>query len=257
MENSLGSAFVAVFAVSGSVVLVAMRVHKHLLSDFMNKLELEIDKDQAKKKVMFSNKVVELGSQNKDKFDDESLESMPLNWQVLYKGILSNKTLRAISYMSLSPNGSPSSSSPPSLSSAQNLEIPNGEEVILGNKDSVNRYVDSLMKTSVSKTEQFLDNIVEKRLSDPTSDAFVKDCLLVCKEVYENAVNAMKKTMEDIEKGFYYIANVDLSALSTNLETCMDCVKEIYGEDQEFIKFDNWAEKITNDALEKIAGFSS
>ncbi|XP_060174586.1 uncharacterized protein LOC132605460 [Lycium barbarum] len=112
MENSLGSAFVAVFAVSGSVVLLAMRVHKHLLSDFMNKLELEIDEDQAKKKVMFSNKIVELGSQNKDKFhdyhhssrkhrknhgessDDESLESMPLNWQVLYKGILSNKTLR-------------------------------------------------------------------------------------------------------------------------------------------------------------------
>ncbi|XP_055809354.1 uncharacterized protein LOC129877843 [Solanum dulcamara] len=94
MENSLGSAFVAVFAVSGSVALLAMKVHKHLLSDFMNKLELQIDKDQAKKKVMFSNKVVELGSQNKDKFDDESLESMPLNWQVLYKGILNNKNLR-------------------------------------------------------------------------------------------------------------------------------------------------------------------
>ncbi|XP_070021514.1 uncharacterized protein [Nicotiana sylvestris] len=100
MEKSLGSAFVAVFAVSGSVILLAMRVHKHLLSDFMNKLqELEIDKGQAKKKVIFSNKVVELGSENKDghisrkhrinygeSSDDESLESMPLNWQALYKG---------------------------------------------------------------------------------------------------------------------------------------------------------------------------
>ncbi|MCD9644037.1 hypothetical protein HAX54_032008 [Datura stramonium] len=109
MEKSLGSAFVAVFAVSGSVVLLAITIHKRLLSDFMNKLELEIDKDQAKKKVVFSNKVVELGSKNKDKFDhgskkkkkknhgessssnDESLESMPLNWQILYKGILNNK----------------------------------------------------------------------------------------------------------------------------------------------------------------------
>ncbi|XP_075104158.1 uncharacterized protein LOC142178472 [Nicotiana tabacum] len=112
MEKSLGSAFVAVFAVSGSVVLLAMRVHKHLLSDFMNKLqELEIDKDQTKKKVIFSNKVVELGSENNkdegddhisrkhminygESSDDESLESMPLNWQALYKGILHNKTLR-------------------------------------------------------------------------------------------------------------------------------------------------------------------
>ncbi|KAK6778800.1 hypothetical protein RDI58_025518 [Solanum bulbocastanum] len=94
MENSLGCAFMAVFAVSGSVVLLAMKVHQHLLSDFINKLETQIDKNQAKKKVMFSNKVVELGSQNKDKFDDESLESMPLNWQVLYKGILNNKNLR-------------------------------------------------------------------------------------------------------------------------------------------------------------------
>ncbi|CAN4118728.1 unnamed protein product [Withania somnifera] len=104
MENSLGSAFVAVFAVSGSVVLLAMKVHKHLLSDFMNKLEFEIDKNEAKKKVLFSTKVVELGSQNKDKSDDyssrkkkdESLKSMPLNRQLLYKGILNdNNILRA------------------------------------------------------------------------------------------------------------------------------------------------------------------
>lgn len=42
MENSLGSAFMAVFAVSGSVVLLAMKVHQHLLSNFINKLELQI-----------------------------------------------------------------------------------------------------------------------------------------------------------------------------------------------------------------------
>lgn len=45
---------------------------------------------------MFCNKVVELGSQNKDKSNDESLESMPLNRQVLYKGILNNKNLRRL-----------------------------------------------------------------------------------------------------------------------------------------------------------------
>ncbi|KAK4725226.1 hypothetical protein R3W88_028005 [Solanum pinnatisectum] len=160
----------------------------------------------------------------------------------------------AISYISSSPNGSPSLS--PSPSSSLNLERPNGN-VQLGNKELVNNYVDSLMETTVTKTEQFLNNVVEKRLTDPAADAFVKDCLLVCKEVYENAVDAMKKTMVDVDSGAYYSANVDLSALSTDLETCMDCVKEIYGDDQEFIKFDDWAGKVTVDAMEKIVGFSS
>ncbi|KAK6778801.1 hypothetical protein RDI58_025519 [Solanum bulbocastanum] len=150
-----------------------------------------------------------------------------------------------ISYISSSPNGSPSP--PPSL---------NGN-VQLGNKESVNNYVDSLMETTVTKTEQFLNNVVEKRLTDPAANAFVKDCLLVCKEVYENAVDAMKKTIVDVNSGAYYSANVDLSALSTDLEICMDCVKEFYGDDQEFIKFDDWAGKVTVDAMEKIVGFSS
>lgn len=158
----------------------------------------------------------------------------------------------AISYISLPPNGSPSASPSPS----QNLEMPNGN-VQLNDKESVHKYVDSLMQTSVTKTEQFLNSVVEKRLTDPAADAFAKDCLLVCKEVYGNAVDAMQKTMKDLDKEAFYSANVDLSALGTDLQTCMDCVKEIYGDDQEFIKFDNWAEKVTNDALAKVVGFSS
>lgn len=41
-NNSLGIGFMAVFAVSGSVALLAMQVHKRLLSDFMKKMEFEI-----------------------------------------------------------------------------------------------------------------------------------------------------------------------------------------------------------------------
>ncbi|KAK9194002.1 hypothetical protein WN944_004704 [Citrus x changshan-huyou] len=42
MGASMGMGFMAVFAVSGSVVLVASQVHKRLLSDFMKKIESEI-----------------------------------------------------------------------------------------------------------------------------------------------------------------------------------------------------------------------
>lgn len=40
MESSLG--FMAVFAVSGSVVFLASQFHKRLLSDYLDKFELEI-----------------------------------------------------------------------------------------------------------------------------------------------------------------------------------------------------------------------
>lgn len=43
MESFLGSSFMAVFAVSGSVVLLSMQVHKRLLSNFMKKIEFEIN----------------------------------------------------------------------------------------------------------------------------------------------------------------------------------------------------------------------
>lgn len=44
MEGSagIGVGFMAVFAVSGSAVLIALQLHKRLLSDFMKKIESEI-----------------------------------------------------------------------------------------------------------------------------------------------------------------------------------------------------------------------
>jgi len=38
----MGLGFMAAFAVSGSVVLIARQVHKRLLSDFMKKMEVEL-----------------------------------------------------------------------------------------------------------------------------------------------------------------------------------------------------------------------
>lgn len=43
MESSLG--FMAVFAVSGSVVFLASQFHKRLLSDYMDKFDFEIRKN--------------------------------------------------------------------------------------------------------------------------------------------------------------------------------------------------------------------
>ncbi|CAF2046980.1 unnamed protein product [Brassica rapa] len=67
MESSLG--FMAVFAVSGSVVFVASQFHKRLLSDYLDKFELEIRSPEnaaMKKKVRFAADVVEPSGNNKE-----------------------------------------------------------------------------------------------------------------------------------------------------------------------------------------------
>ncbi|KAJ7971356.1 putative Transmembrane protein [Quillaja saponaria] len=123
MENSMGAGFMAVFAVSGSMLLLIHQVHKRLLSDFMRKFEFELggmlddcddqEKHQTKKKVRFAHDVLEPSSDNKDyrkrcmakaqakaarvlvMKDREKLEViMPLNRLALYKGIIEYKTLK-------------------------------------------------------------------------------------------------------------------------------------------------------------------
>ncbi|GAV63895.1 hypothetical protein CFOL_v3_07413 [Cephalotus follicularis] len=133
MESSMG--FMAVFAVSGSVILIARQVHKRLVSDFMKKLEhelggigmkniqyeLESKNFGRKKKVRFADDVMEPSSNNKeyrrrhltkaangdkslkmeecDHVTSENLygaqleDTMPLNRQILYKGVLQYKSL--------------------------------------------------------------------------------------------------------------------------------------------------------------------
>ncbi|KAF3442782.1 hypothetical protein FNV43_RR16699 [Rhamnella rubrinervis] len=80
MEGSMGVGFMAVFAVSGSVVLVAHQVHKRLFSNFMKTIEFELNGTlyphapkrcdeknmQGKKTVRFAEDVVEPSSDNKE-----------------------------------------------------------------------------------------------------------------------------------------------------------------------------------------------
>ncbi|KAL2229241.1 uncharacterized protein LOC105161695 [Sesamum indicum] len=116
MDSSLGTGFMAVFAASGSVVLLAMQVHKRLLSNFMKQMEFEFKnstvgvKDEPKKKVRFADEetVADQRSCGKKHMsrpaaaagaaarynNNENLEGMPQNWQVMYKGILQCRNLR-------------------------------------------------------------------------------------------------------------------------------------------------------------------
>lgn len=92
MESSIG--FMTVFAVSGSVVLLAAQLHKRLLSDYMDKLEPQHPNKEMKakkKKVSFAEDMVEPSGNNeeyrrsfrKSKMDDERRRRIPQKSRVL------------------------------------------------------------------------------------------------------------------------------------------------------------------------------
>ncbi|CAL9235688.1 unnamed protein product [Arabidopsis halleri] len=66
MESSIG--FMTVFAVSGSVVLLAAQLHKRLLSDYIDKLEPQHPNKEKKKKkkVSFAEDMVEPSGNNEE-----------------------------------------------------------------------------------------------------------------------------------------------------------------------------------------------
>ncbi|PIN07836.1 hypothetical protein CDL12_19593 [Handroanthus impetiginosus] len=109
MDNSLKTGFMAVFAVSGSVVFLAMQAHKRLLSNFIKEMEFEIKnpitgaaKDEPKKKVRFADEAAAEKTYGKKHpvraTTGENLEGMPQNWQVMYKGILQYRNLKGNIY---------------------------------------------------------------------------------------------------------------------------------------------------------------
>ncbi|XP_030512512.1 uncharacterized protein LOC115726670 [Rhodamnia argentea] len=109
MENSMGVGLLAVCAVSGSVALIALQVQKRLLSDFMKKIESELQglgtsqKYKTKKKVQFAEDVIEPSSNNREyrrskcqAKTDQGFD-MPANRQVLYKGLVQHRMHRGCS----------------------------------------------------------------------------------------------------------------------------------------------------------------
>ncbi|XP_050229789.1 uncharacterized protein LOC126678918 [Mercurialis annua] len=112
-SNNMGFGFITAFAVSGSVVFIARQVHKRLISNFMKEIELELmgqrrsSTCQEKKRVRFAEDVINHENENRSrkllKMEDyvrnynhgaKKMEAMPLNRQVLYKGIVEYRTLK-------------------------------------------------------------------------------------------------------------------------------------------------------------------
>uniref|UniRef100_A0A3Q7IL65 Pectinesterase inhibitor domain-containing protein n=1 Tax=Solanum lycopersicum TaxID=4081 RepID=A0A3Q7IL65_SOLLC len=109
---------------------------------------------------------------------------------------------------------------------------------------------------TMGKTEEFIVNVIEQRLEEPDTDIYATDCLETCKSVYQDAVDAMKKAEEDVKSKEYYKADLDISAITTDIDTCNECAVSIYGEDTEFRQFDNWIQGVATECLDKISALT-
>ncbi|KAG9451817.1 hypothetical protein H6P81_004721 [Aristolochia fimbriata] len=128
MSSSNGVGVMAVVAISGSVVLVAMQMHKRLVAEFMKKVEFQMGGEkhrQQKKKVRFADTVStpssstgnsshraahrpprpaaggrHVATKNRDatsspSSEQETLSKIPANRLALYRGIMEyNRSIR-------------------------------------------------------------------------------------------------------------------------------------------------------------------
>nr|XP_043627853.1 uncharacterized protein LOC122599413 [Erigeron canadensis] len=91
--------------------------------------------------------------------------------------------------------------------------------------------------------------VLKKRLADPKTSEPIRECLSQCQENFEDAIDGVKSSIESIDKKNIPKANIDVSAVSTDVDTCNDCFIEMIGEDKEIKAFDDWVRGVTGDCL--------
>lgn len=121
----------------------------------------------------------------------------------------------------------------------------------------VSNVVQSSVISVKSQTEAFMKNVIAKRLRDPETEEETRQCLQQCKENYGDAKDDVTKVVDDLNTGDYYRAMVDVEGISTFVDTCNDCMKEMVGDDPEFKKFDDWVKGVTGDCLDQLDKLNS
>nr|GEU91864.1 uncharacterized serine-rich protein C1E8.05-like [Tanacetum cinerariifolium] len=91
--------------------------------------------------------------------------------------------------------------------------------------------------------------VLKKRLADPKTPKPIKTCLQQCQDNFEDAIDGVKKSIESIDKHNIPKANIDVSAVATDIDTCNECFLDMTKEDKEIKAFDEWVRGVTGDCL--------
>lgn len=119
-----------------------------------------------------------------------------------------------------------------------------------GSQSNVAKIVSKQMQVVEKKIFEF-NELLKKRM-EPGTEHGTKECVSECDEVFGAAIDDIKKTLDSLESENLMKANFDISAVSTNVDTCNDCFDEMVGGDSEVKKLGDWVRKITGDALEDL-----
>lgn len=115
----------------------------------------------------------------------------------------------------------------------------------MGEQETDSRYLTAHMNAAVSKVELFLASDVESKLKEAEAGGYDKECMAMCKEMYQSAAESMKRGVESVDSGDFIKAAFDVSAFNTDVDTCNDCSDAFDG-------FDRWAKGVAGDCLDKI-----
>lgn len=108
--------------------------------------------------------------------------------------------------------------------------------------------VSKQMQAIQAKLDEF-SQILNKKKEDPNTPAVAQDCINNCNEVIDAAIEDIKKSLESLGSQNIDQANFDVTAISTNIDTCSECFDEM-GENEPMVKkMDEWVRGITNEAL--------
>lgn len=113
------------------------------------------------------------------------------------------------------------------------------------------RYLTVLMTAAAHKVEQFLAEEVEPKIQEQAEADSGNECLSICKEVYENAVDSMRSGVESVGAGDFVKASFDVGAFNTDVATCKECGAG------GFEKLDQWAKGVAGDCLDRIVKYTN
>ncbi|KAI3754195.1 hypothetical protein L1987_53973 [Smallanthus sonchifolius] len=146
----------------------------------------------------------------------------------------------------------PAADSPLSMSELFELSLPE-----IGVQKAVNTPLTEGAKVSTKQLEGIEHKIAEfktsltKREASPKSDAS-KKCISQCQGNLDDATDGIKKGIESINKQDLSKANVDISGVATDIETCSDCFVEADEEDKDVNAFNIWIKGVTKEILSNL-----
>ncbi|XP_071729456.1 uncharacterized protein [Rutidosis leptorrhynchoides] len=153
------------------------------------------------------------------------------------------------------PNPTPSGNDTPmSLAELFELAMPEigvqmRRKLVVSNNNQEGSKVASKQLQAIEHKISEFKSVLKKRLADPKTSEQMRECLSQCQQNFEDAIDGVKTSIESIDKKDIPKANVDVSAISTDVNTCHDCFIQMIGEDKEIRAFDEWVRGVTGDCL--------